>query len=349
MATSITSLDTPSLLCDLNVLDKNLSDMAEHCRNLTIPFRAHSKSHKIPELAHRQIASGANGICCQKLGEAEVMVAAGIEDILIPYNIVGPAKTERLTRLVRRATVTVAVDSEETARGISAQAKADNVDVRLLVELDTGSHRCGVQSPSDARDLARAITRLPGLDFQGIMTYPSRQDAKPFLDETVRLLQGDGIPVKVISGGGTGHEAISKEIGCTETRSGSYIWEGLTRIHGRDDLAPERCPIRVLCTVVSTAVPGRMIIDGGMKTFTSYPPRPYGLCVEYPEIEITGMSVEHGHVDVSKSSHKFRVGERLTFIPLHAGMCVNLHDELVGVRNGNVEVVWTIAARGRIK
>jgi len=349
MATPITSLDTPSLLCDLDVLDKNLKDMADLCRNLDIPFRVHVKSHKIPELAHRQIESGANGICCQKLGEAEVMVAAGIKDVLIPYNIVGPIKTERLTRLARRANVTVAVDSEETARGISEQAKSDNVDVRVLVELDTGSHRCGVQSPTEARDLARAISRLPGLDFQGVMTYPSRPEAKPFLDETVRLIKAEGIPVNVISGGGTGHEAMSKEIGCTETRSGSYIWEGLTRIHGRDDLSPERCPIRVLCTVVSTAVPGRMIIDGGMKTFTSYPPRPYGLCVEYPEIQITGMSVEHGHVDVSMSSHRFRVGERLTFIPLHGGMCVNLHDELVGVRNGNVEVIWPIAARGKVK
>jgi len=349
VAIPISDLDTPSVICDLDVMDKNLRDMANHCRNLDIPFRTHTKSHKIPELAHRQIQSGAVGICCQKLGDAEVMVAAGIKDILIPFNIVGPIKTERLTRLVRRANVTVAVDSEETARGISRQAASDGVDVRMLVELDTGSHRCGVQSPLEARDLARTITRLPGIDFQGVMTYPSRVEAKPFLDETVCLLRAEGIPVTVVSGGGTGHEAISKEIGCTETRSGSYIWEGLTRIKSRADLSPERCPIRVLCTVVSTAVPGRMIIDGGLKTFASYPPRPYGLCVEHPEIEIIGMSIEHGHVDVSMSSHRFKVGERLSVIPLHGEMCINLHDELVGVRNGQVEVIWPVAGRGKVK
>lgn len=345
----VSELDTPALVCDLDVLDRNLAEMHARCRELDIPLRSHTKSHKIPELAHRQMEAGSVGIVCQKLGEAEVMVAAGLKDILIPYNLVGPAKVERLLRLVRRATMTVAVDSEETAKGISEGAKAANLDVQVLIELDTGSHRCGVQSPTDTLDLARKIVRLPGLDFQGIMTYPSRPEAKAFLDETVRLMRADGIPVSVISGGGTGHEAISKELGCTETRSGSYVWEGLTRVHSRDDLNPECCPIGVVCTVVSTAVPGRMIVDGGMKTFTSYPPRPYGYCVEYPEIKIVGMSVEHGHVDISDSSHRFRVGERLTFIPLHQGMCLNLHDELVGVRKGQVEVVWPVAGRGKVK
>ncbi len=345
----VSDLDTPALVCDLDVLDKNLAEMAAHCRSLDIPFRAHVKSHKIPEIAHRQIASGAIGIVCQKLGEAEVMVAAGLKDILIPYNIVGPIKLERLTRLVRRATMTLALDSEDTARGISEQARRDGVKVRVIIELDTGSHRCGVQSPVAARDLARQIAKLPGLDFQGVMTYPSRLEAKPFLDETVSLLKADGHSVAVVSGGGTGHEAASKEIGCTETRSGSYAWEGLTRIQSSADLSAERCPVRVVCTVVSTQAPGRIIVDGGMKTFASYPPRPYGYCVEHPEIQFVGMSVEHGHVDVSKSSYKFRVGERLTFIPLHQGMCVNLHDELVGYRGERVEVIWPIAARGKVK
>lgn len=345
----VSDLDTPALVCDLDVLDRNLATMAAHCRSLGIPLRAHTKSHKIPEIAHMQIRSGAANIVCQKVGEAEVMVAAGLTDILIPYNIVGPQKLERLTRLIRRATMTVALDSEDTARGISAQAAKDGVKARVIIELDTGSHRCGVQSPAAARDLARTIVGLPGLDFQGIMTYPSRHDSKPFLDETVSLLKADGIPVHMISGGGTGHEAISKELGCTETRSGSYAWEGQTRVNKREDLSAERCPVRVACTVVSTAVPGRIIVDGGMKTFTSYPPRPYGLCVEYPEIQIVGMSVEHGHVDVSASSHTFRVGERLSFIPLHQGMCVNLHDELIGYRGDTVEVIWPVAGRGKIR
>lgn len=345
----VSDLDTPAVICDLDVLERNLAAMAARCRDLGIPLRAHTKSHKIPEIAHRQIASGAIGIACQKLGDAEVMVAAGLKDILIPYNIVGPAKLERLTRLVRRATITVAVDSEDTAQGISGQARADGVTVPVIIELDTGAHRCGVQSPSEALDLARKIVRMPGLDFRGVMTYPSQLEAKPFLDETLRLLQSAGIPVSMISGGGTGSEAVSKELGCTETRSGSYAWEGLSRVRSSDDLGPERCPVRVVCTVISTPAPGRIIIDGGMKTFASYPPKPYGHCVEHPEIKIYGMSVEHGHIDVSASQHRFRVGERLTIIPLHQEMCLNLHDELVGVRNGKVEVVWPVAGRGKVK
>jgi D-serine deaminase-like pyridoxal phosphate-dependent protein len=336
------------VVCDLNKLERNLEEMATRCRMVDIPLWTHTKSHKIPEIAHMQVRHGAAGICCQKVGEAEVMVAAGIEYILIPFNVVGARKVERLLRLTRRANITVAVDSVATAKGISDGARRGD-SVRVLLELDTGARRCGVQSPQEAQEVTREIVNLPGIDFQGVMTYPSRIEAKPFLDETVALLRGDDIPVNVVSGGGTGLEAISKEIGCTETRSGSYVWEGLTRIKSRDDLSDERCPLRVIVTVVSTPAPGRIIVDGGMKTFTSYPPIPYGYCVEHPEIFFTGMSIEHGHVDVSQSSHPFQVGERLSFIPLHQEMCLNLHDELVGYRGEQVEVVWPVWGRGKVK
>ncbi|MEX1021156.1 MAG: alanine racemase [Litorilinea sp.] len=345
----IHDLDTPTVVCDLDKLERNLREMADRCRTLDIPLWTHTKSHKLPEIAHMQMHNGAAGVCCQKVGEAEVMVAAGIENILIPFNVVGAAKVERLLRLARRANITVAVDSVATAQGIAQGAERLGGTVRVLLELDTGSRRCGVQSPQDARSVARGIVDLPGIDFQGIMTYPSRHEAKPFLDETVALLRADDIPVNVVSGGGTGHEAVSKEIGCTETRSGSYVWEGLTRIKSRADLSDERCPLRVVVTVVSTPTADRVIVDGGMKTFASYPPTPYGFCVEHPEIFFYGMSIEHGHVDVSQSSHKFKVGERLSFIPLHQEMCLNLHDELVGYRGEQVEVVWPVWGRGRVK
>jgi D-serine deaminase-like pyridoxal phosphate-dependent protein len=345
----IEDLDTPAVICDLDVLERNLQDMADRCRELDIPLRTHTKSHKIPEIAHRQMKAGAVGIACQKIGEAEVMVAAGLPDILLPYNIVGQAKVERLTRLARRARITVAVDSEAPAQGISRQADADGVTVHALVEIDSGAKRCGVQSPSEAVSLAQVISKLPGIEYEGIMTYPSQPEAKSILDETVELLVRAGLPPSTISGGGTGHEAISKEIGCTETRSGSYIWEGLSRVKRREDLGPERCPVRVLCTVVSVPTPDRVIVDGGMKTFASYPPTPYGHCVEYPEVVLSRMSVEHGVLDASGSSHRFKVGERVSIIPLHQEMCLNLHDELVGVRNGNVEVIWPVAGRGKVK
>jgi len=341
-------LDTPALTVDLDILERNICNMAETCNNLDIALRPHIKTHKIPEIAHKQLAAGAIGIACQKLGEAEVMAEAGIDDILIPYNIVGKPKLERLTRLVKQATVTVAVDSEITAECISQQTVEDGCVVRVIIELDTGGRRCGVQSPQEALELAVKITKMPGLDFQGIMTYPSNLRAKPFIQETVHLMSKAGIPVNIISGGGTGGEAASKEIGCTETRSGSYVYEGLKRV-GPKTLNPETCALRMIVTVVSVPTDDRVIIDGGQKTFASYPPTPYGYVIEHPEIKIYGMSVEHGHIDVSESDHKFRVGEKLSVIPVHQGMTSNLHDELIGVRNGEVELVWKIAGRGKVK
>jgi len=346
----VEDLDTPALTADLNILEKNIRDMAEHCKDLDMPLRVHIKTHKIPEIAHMQLDAGAIGICCQKLGEAEVMCAAGIRDILIPYPIVGKHKLERLMRLVKRANIIVAVDSEEVARGISRKAQEEGCEVHVIVELDTGGKRTGVQSPEAALSLTKKILSMPNLCFEGLMTFPSRIEAKPFIEKTVELLKAEGISVNMISGGGTGLEAISKEIGCTEHRSGSYVFEGLKRINRKTNPPnPRTCALRVICTVVSTPTPDRIIIDGGQKTFTSYPPRPYGYIVEHPEAKIYAMSVEHGHVDVSACPHKFKVGERLSVIPLHQGMTLNLHDELIGVRDGKVEVIWQIAARGKVK
>ena len=343
-------LDTPALVVDLDVLERNIEGMASHCADLGIALRVHTKSHKVPEIAKMQVAAGSQGITCQKVGEAEVMAHAGIDDILIPYNIVGKTKVRRLCALAQMTDMIVAVDSEDTARGISHQAGEDGCTIRVLVELDTGGKRCGVQSPQAAQELGKRIMDLPGLSLKGIMTYPSRPTAKPFIEETVSLFCQAGLSCQIISGGGTGLEAASKEIGCTETRSGSYVYEGMTRVgRSREGLNPERCPLRVVATVVSMPTSDRIIIDGGQKTFGSYPPVPYGSIIEQPEAKIYGMSVEHGHVDVSECSHRFRVGEKLSVIPLHQGMVTNMHDEMVGARNQQVEVVWRIQGRGKAK
>jgi D-serine deaminase-like pyridoxal phosphate-dependent protein len=345
----IHKLDTPAVICDLDKLERNIAEMAARCREIGIPLRSHVKSHKIPEIAHLQLASGAIGICCQKLGEAEVMVAAGIRDILITYPIVGPLKVDRLLRLARRADISVALDSLEAATGISQGAERMGGSVRLLVELDTGGGRCGVQSPAEASDLARRIADLPGVEFAGIATYPSRPEARPFIDETLERVRDAGLPARVVSGGGTGHEAIYKDLGCTETRSGSYIWERLSRVQGSAELSDERCPLRVITTVVSAPTRGRILVDGGIKTFTTFRPPPWGLCVEHPEARMVAMSVEHGHVDVSECPHRFQVGERLQFIPSHQEIALNMHEELVGYRGEQVEVIWPVLGRGKVK
>ena len=346
-----TELDTPALTVDLDVLENNINTLQAACDALEIGLRVHTKTHKTPEIAHMQIEAGAIGICSQKLGEAEAMAEGGIGDILIPYNIVGKPKLERLTRLVKReiTTLTVAADSWTTVEGISDRAARDECTVRVIVEMDTGSHRCGVQSPQETLELAQLIDRLPGLEFAGVMTYHSGDAVKPFLDEVRDLTGRAGLNLGMISAGGTGSEAFCKELGCTEARIGSYAWEGMTRIGKREDLTPQRCPLRMVTTVVSTAVPGQLIVDAGMKAFTSYPPIPHGYCLEYPEVFMKGMSVEHGHVDISESSHDFQVGEILSWIPLHGGMTTNLHDRLYPMRNGDVVGTWQVAGRGRVQ
>ena len=344
-------LDTPAITCDLDVLEKNIREMAEVCQRVGIPLRSHTKSHKIPEIAHWQMRAGNVGICCQKIGDAEVMVAAGLRDILIPFNIYGASKVDRLTRLIRRAEVMVALDSEEIARGIADGARRAGVDVPVVIEMDTGGRRAGVQSPAATRQLARVVADLPGLALCGVMTYPSRLEAKPFLDEVLDGLRQDGLAAGVVSGGGTGHEAISKQIGCTETRSGSYVWEGLTRVARSADLDPARCPMRIVCTVVSVPTPQRCILDGGIKTFGLFPrtPQPECLMVEHPRAKLWPFSIEHTTVDTSECDHKFKVGERVSVIPRHGEVTLNLHDELHGVRDGRVEIAWSVQGRGRIR
>ncbi|MEE2657497.1 MAG: alanine racemase [Candidatus Latescibacterota bacterium] len=346
-----TELDTPALCVDLTTLDRNICNLQSACDELGIDLRVHTKTHKTPAIAHRQIEAGAIGIVSQKLGEAEAMAEAGVENILIPYNLVGAPKLRRLTDLLSRfptLTLTVAADSATTVKGISVAAEAAGCTVPLIVEMDIGSHRCGVQSPAAALELAQLIDRIPGTHFAGVMTYPSNERVRPFLDEVRNLMEGAGLELEMISGGGTGSEQISKSLGCTETRIGSYAWEGMTRVGKRDDLHPDRCPLRLVVTVVSTSVPDQVIVDAGQKAFASYPPTPYGYCLEHPEIFIKSMSVEHGHVDTTESGHRFLVGEILSFIPLHGGMTTNLYDRLF-ILDSTGEVIgdWPIAGRGR--
>jgi len=344
-----TDLDTPALIVDLPVLEGNIRELQADCDRLDIGLRVHTKTHKTPAIARRQVAAGAIGITCQKLGEAEAMVAAGLDDILIPYNIVGPRKVERLIRLIRErgTALVVAADSEATIDGLSQGAAAAGCTIPAIVELDTGGRRCGVQTPKAALQLAQHIDTRSGVEFRGVMTYPSREQVRPFLDEVRGLMDGAGLPLHIISGGGTGSQAVSKALGCTEARIGSYAYEGMTRVGGRQHLHPSRCPLRLVVTVVSTAHPGQIIVDAGQKAFISHPPCPYGYCVEHPEIWIKGMSVEHGHVDISESTHTFGVGDVLSFIPLHGGMTTNLHDRSFAVRDGEVVEEWEIAGRGR--
>ena len=343
----ITEWDTPALVIDLDVLEKNIRDVQADCDRIGIALRAHTKTHKTPHITRMQVEAGAQGIVCQKLGEAEAMAAAGLDDILIPYNLVGTAKLERLGRLIQTGkTITVAADSEAVVDGLSAMASSTDCTVRVVVEMDCGGHRTGVPTSYGTIELAQRIDRAPSLEFMGVMYYKGAA-APEFIGEVHAGASKGGLPLHIVSGGGTGAQERSKAAGCNEVRMGSYAYEGMTRV-GQNTLAPDRCPLRVMVTIVSLR-PGEAIVDAGQKAFTSYPPTPYGYCVEHPEVRVARMSVEHGILDISDSARQFCVGDVLSIIPLHGGMTTNLYDQMHAVRNGEVVDTWEIAGRGKFQ
>jgi D-serine deaminase-like pyridoxal phosphate-dependent protein len=362
----ISELDTPALVVDLDVMERNLSRMAEYCRKHQLLLRPHTKSHKIPELAKRQIESGATGITVAKIGEAEVMLNAGITDILIAYPIVGPEKAERLATLAERANLTVSLDSKEAAECISSAMSKHGTRVGVLVELDVGFHRCGLTDEAGALKLARKVTSLPGLEFRGLMFFPGhfgvgpeqraamRVEVNTFLDRTLEAFAHNGLPVSIVSGGSTptGSEGNLFH-GVNEVRPGTYIFNDRNTV-GVSAASLDDCALSVLVTVVSNSVQGRAIIDGGSKTFSSdrYQAEDgngFGLVKEDHAAEIERLSEEHGHLNITNSDRRYRVGERLSVIPNHVCTTVNMHDEIYGVRGEEVEAIWRVEGRGKVR
>lgn len=362
----ISELETPAVVVDLDVMDQNLSRMADYCREHQLLLRPHTKSHKIPELAKRQIASGANGITVAKLGEAEVMLNAGITDILIAYPIVGPEKARRLATIAERANITVSLDSEESALAISAAVSRQGTKVGILVELDVGFGRCGVSNEVDALLLAKKIASLPGLEFKGVMFFPGhfgvvaekrgamRIGVNELLDRVLEAFAREGIPLAIVSGGSTPTAYESGLFhGVNEVRPGMYIFNDKNTV-GISAAALSDCALSVVVTVVSTSVAGRAIIDGGSKTFSSDryqagDEKGFGLVKEDHAAEIERLSEEHGHLNIQKSERRYSVGERLTVIPNHVCTTVNMHDEIYGVRGERVEAVWSVSGRGKVR
>lgn len=347
----INQLETPAAVVELDKLEANIARFQRYLDEHGIANRPHIKTHKIPEIAHLQLKAGAVGITCQKIGEAEVMAQAGIQDIFLPYNIIGESKLERLMRLARRVKLSVTADSEFTLRGLSGAAQGEGLELETLVEFDSGLGRCGVQSPQEAADLARIIARAPGLRFGGLMTYPSNQNTDPFVVETKALLQKSGLEVARVSGGSTpGMWQAHTHPEVTEHRAGMYIYgDRYTLKNGA--MSQDDCSLKVICTVVSRPTAERGILDGGSKTFSSdlLGLEGYGLILEYPDAVYYGQSEEHGHVDFSRCARKPEIGERVTLIPNHCCVVSNLFNQVVGVRGDKVEVIWPVAARGALQ
>jgi D-serine deaminase-like pyridoxal phosphate-dependent protein len=310
--------------------------------------------------------SGARGITVAKLGEAELMARNGLDDILIAYPIVGPAKLGRLIELSKSAAVTVSTDSLEVAEGISRASRAAGTVIKLLAELDAGLRRCGVQSADALVALSQGMARLPGIEFAGFLFFPGHirvgpQDQAPLLegiDATVAeardKLVRSGIEPGVVSGGSTPTAYQSHHMRTvTEVRPGTYVFNDMnTASIGAVDMS--RCALTVHATVVSVAVAARAVIDGGSKTFSSDLLRGgeglgFGHLVGHPDVVFESMSEEHGHLNVSASAHRFRIGERVRVIPNHVCTTVNMHGEIWGTRRETVETHWMVEGRGLVR
>ncbi len=347
-ATLIDALDTPCVVVDYERLCANIAGLQKYLDRHGIANRPHIKTHKTAEIAHMQIQAGAVGITCQKLGEAEAMVEAGIRDIFIAYNLIGEAKLRRLASLMQRARVSVTCDSAFTAQGLSWAAQQAGNPLRVLVEFDSGMHRCGVQTPAEAAALARGIAALPLLTFGGLMCYPNTNSLDDFARQTRALLAADNIALECVSGGGTAcmwQAHTHPEL--TEHRAGMYVFgDRATVLNGAMPLTA--CALHVIATVVSAPTPQRVILDCGSKTLSSdtLGLEGYGAILEYPEANIYALSEEHAHVDVSACARPPRIGERVTVLPNHCCPVVNLCDTLYVLRGNATIETWRVVARG---
>jgi D-serine deaminase-like pyridoxal phosphate-dependent protein len=327
--------------------------MQAYCDSHGLALRPHIKTHKIPAFAHRQVELGAKGITCQKLGEAEVMIDAGLDDVLISYPLVGAAKADRLAALSRRARLRVAVDSSVAADTVAAAARASNAPIGVLVEFDSGNARTGVVSVDQALDLAIQIEKS-GLRFDGLMTYPSTAATVEFVAEARDRFAKSGIPIQVVSGGGTPNAWQAHEIeGLTEVRVGTYIYhDRATVAAGAASL--DECALHLHATVISRPTADRAVIDAGSKSLSSDRVDPsagtgYGLVKGYEDAVIERLNEEHGVIDLSRCSRKPQLGERLQILPNHVCVVSNLHDEIAVARGGMLIDTRRVEARGKTR
>jgi D-serine deaminase-like pyridoxal phosphate-dependent protein len=346
---------TPALVIDMDRVARNIARIQAVCDAAGVAHRPHIKTHKSPYLAKMQIAAGAIGITCQKLGEAEVMADAGIDDILISYNLIGDEKMARLGALQAKARITVAADNETVIAGLPTAAALSGRPLDVVVECDTGRKRAGVETPREAIALARQIAGLPGLTFAGFMLYPTETgwpDAQRFFDEAVAGVRAEGLEPRIVSTGGTPNlKNVGQLSGATEHRFGTYIYNDRMQVAAGvaewDD-----CALNVYATVVSRAGPERGIIDAGSKTLTSDTGGGldgFGLILDHPEARIARFAEEHGFLDLARSNTRPEVGDVVRIVPNHVCVVVNMFDEVVMVRGDDIIGTLPIAARGKLR
>ncbi|MCY0879950.1 MAG: alanine racemase [Firmicutes bacterium] len=362
MPYSLDSVDTPFVAMDLDVVERNLQAMQARIDALGLKLRPHTKTHKQPWLAARQMAIGAHGLTVAKLGEAEVMLEAGFNELLIAYPLVGEAKAVRLAALMARGLKpVVAIDSREALETLARAAAIVDQPIRVLIEVDTGFHRCGLRGPA-VIELARAVRQAPRLLFAGLMSYsghisgqgdPAKiqqiiREEDEILWQHAQDLQACGVPVEIISIGGTvlAHY-LASPTHATEVRPGIYVFNDLGIVHS-GACRLDDCAARVWSTVVSRPAPDRAILDAGSKMLAFDGPieGSYGYVVDYPGWHIRRLSEEHAIVEIDAGAPRPDIGQRVAVIPNHICPVINLQDRVVGVRAGQVVSTHAILGRG---
>lgn len=352
-------IDTPSLVLDLNVFDANLTRMQAWATQHGVGLRAHAKAHKCPEVALRQIALGAVGICCQKVSEAVPFVQAGVDDILISNQVVGAPKLALLARLAGRARMAVCVDDAGNLADIAAAMQHAGTTIDILVEIDVGQGRCGVPDPASAWNLAQYAATTPGLRFRGLQAYHGSvqhvrdpaaraaicEDVAARIAAVVAHLTERGIVCADISGAGTGSAQFDAANGLyTELQAGSYAFMDVDYgSNAWDDALAFDVSLTLLSTVMSVATPGRAVLDAGLKSMTIESGLPRVLGRE--GLRVAQVNDEHAVVTIESGAAP-ALGDKLALVVPHVDPAFNLHDTVVAVRGGRVEGLWAIAARG---
>lgn len=348
------ALDTPQLLIDLDIVDANLKRMFDAARQRGVAVRTHFKSLKCGGLARYIAAVGGQTFLAAKLNEAEVLAEAGINDVLIANQLVGPHKMARLAELARRVRLRVCVDSPDNVAQLSQAMRGSGATLGVLIELDIGMARCGVAPGEDALALARRIQDSPGLRFDGIQAYDGHLQMLPDADErrakcregleqvlaTRRLLERSGIPVSVVTGAGTGTwEYVAGFEGVTEIQPGSFVLMDCAYHTVRPEFG---CALSILATVISVR-PRWYVLDAGSKAIS----KDFGMPAikGKPAEKVLKLSEEHTKVEVEPVP--VRVGDRREVLPAHCCATMNLHRQCIAVRKGSVEAVWPIEASGR--
>ena len=352
-------IDTPALLVDLERFESNIRRLSGICRENGIQWRPHSKSHKSPEIAQLLLNAGASGITCAKLSEAELMAAHGIGDILVANSIVTPVKLQRLVAVQSRARVLSTIDSATVLERMEDAALSAEATIPLLIDLNIGMERTGVQPGQPALELARAIESRRGLQLCGITGYEGhvidieRQDEKirqcqaalGHLIDTRDLLEANGIAVGIVSAGGTGcYDITAAHPGITELQAGEGIF--------MDNLYRDSCNILDLepaLTVLSTVTSKQnrhIVTDAGFKTMSSYHQAPTP--ARRNDLNLRYLSAEHGIWDLKDEAAGPEIGEQIEFVVGYGDSTNFLHERFLGLRNGIVEVVWEILGRGKL-